>query len=180
MDVLRGEETMLLGCDVMNDDSIFIFPGTHSKHVIVQDCIAKDFKTYITGELFDLLSNKSILSKSVTSNSDEKYQHVFKAGVKEAAENNLLNAAFHIRTNELFKKYTAAENYHFLSGLLIGYELKEINVLLKTIVMVCSEQLSGKYLVALEVLLPGKRLIHINADEALIKAHCKIAAAHYP
>jgi len=36
VDVIRGEETLLLGCDI-NDDALVIFPGTHSKHVIVKD-----------------------------------------------------------------------------------------------------------------------------------------------
>lgn len=179
MDVLRGEETMLMGCDQIDGDGIFIFPGTHSKHVIVEDGVVNDFKTYMTGEVFDLLANKSVLSKSVKMNDDEHYQHAFADGVKQAADNNLLNLAFHVRTNDLFKKYSPAENYHFLSGLTIGYELKEVNVLLKTIVLVCSEQLSPKYLQALKLLLPGNRVVYLNADEALIKAHCRIAAAYY-
>ena len=66
-DVMRGEETILIGCNAeySEEEQVFIFPGTHSKHIIVKNGTAHDFKTYMTGEIFDLLCNKSILSNSV-------------------------------------------------------------------------------------------------------------------
>ncbi len=72
-DVMRGEETQLIGCVPVpaqgspsaEDTRIFIFPGTHSKHVTVQNGKATDLKTYMTGEYFSLLSKNSILSASV-------------------------------------------------------------------------------------------------------------------
>lgn len=178
-DVMRGEETMLLGCERIKGDGIFIFPGTHSKHVMAEDGMVNDFKTYMTGEIFDLLANKSVLSKSVKANSDVSSRQAFADGVKHSAENNLLNVAFHVRTNELFKKYSVEENYHFLSGMMIGYELKEVNVLLKTIVIVCSQPLAGRYQQAMQLLLPANRVMYADADEVLVKAHCKLAADHY-
>ncbi len=61
-DIMRGEETKLLGFDIPDDEErIFIFPGTHSKHVFVKNKTGIDFKTYMTGELFNLMSEKSIL-----------------------------------------------------------------------------------------------------------------------
>src|SRR5690349_3527260 len=66
-DVMRGEETMLLGCDVLDgDDWLIIFPGTHSKHAVVKNGSLMDFRTYMTGEIFDLLTTKSLLSRSVS------------------------------------------------------------------------------------------------------------------
>ena len=66
-DVMRGEETMLLGCDLpLYEESIVILPGTHSKHAFIKAGMMHDFRTYMTGEFFDLLSSKSMLSKSVS------------------------------------------------------------------------------------------------------------------
>src|SRR5947199_855368 len=65
-DVMRGEESLLLGCDISDDDErIFIFPGTHSKHVFIKNKTGTDFKTYMTGEFFQLLAEKSILRHAV-------------------------------------------------------------------------------------------------------------------
>ena len=178
VDVMRGEETMLLGCDINDDEYLSIFPGTHSKHVVVKDGRLVDFKTFMTGEIFDLLANKSVLSKSIKNN-DGQYQTVFEAGVKAGANNNLLNIAFHVRTNALFKKYTPEENYHNLSGLLIGYELSEIDDLKKNIRLVCGKQLAAKYLQAFKILSPQIKIENINADDALINGHCKLAAIYY-
>jgi 2-dehydro-3-deoxygalactonokinase len=49
-DVMRGEETQLVGCDMTKGRGkrIFIFPGTHSKRVLIKDNKAIDFKTYMT------------------------------------------------------------------------------------------------------------------------------------
>src|SRR5262245_12577368 len=50
-DVMRGEETQLAGCkDTGDKKSLYIFPGTHSKHILVKKGIAVSFKTFMTGE----------------------------------------------------------------------------------------------------------------------------------
>ncbi len=185
-DVLRGEETLLIGTEVKqeNEESVYIFPGTHSKHVYVHNGMATHFKTYITGELFDLLSTKSILSNSVektNSGQSEAKDYFFKKGVMEGSSYNILNSVFHIRTNQLFNKNTPAENYHYLSGLLIGTELKEL--LFDTqyaIFLVCGENLKNQYGQALEFLGLNKRLEYIDADEALINGQLHIYKAKNP
>jgi len=85
-DVLRGEETQLIGCNQGKvNDGLYIFPGTHSKHVLVKKGIAVSFKTYMTGEFFELLSQKSILSASIRNNgklSGKENKLAFAEGVK--------------------------------------------------------------------------------------------------
>ena len=130
-DVMRGEETELIGIvkDIEEQSSrqLFIFPGTHSKHIEVENRQVIRFRTYMTGEYFQLLSKKSILSSSI-----ELQEHkttntkVFKQGVAKAMETNLLHGSFSVRTNELFGKISKRDNFYFLSGLLIGTELKEL------------------------------------------------------
>ena len=174
-DVMRGEETMLLGFDMDKDEeAVAIFPGTHSKHVVIKKNNVVDFKTYMTGEIFDLLASKSILAKSVSKNNN-KHEDVFIKGVEEAANNNLLNSIFHVRTNQLFKRYNAEENYYFLSGLVIGYELKEVVSTNENIYLICSRDLMENYRTALKALNPKMSVKHFNADEALVKAHCRLS-----
>jgi 2-dehydro-3-deoxygalactonokinase len=173
-DVMRGEETILAGCEVSNNDSeqLLIFPGTHSKHILIKNGLVESINTYMTGELFDLLSNKSILSTSVTKNNHPEQNTgspYFAEGVLKGAASNLLNSIFHVRTNQLFKKASPMENYQFLSGLLIGSELKGVaEKKLAAIALVCSEGLKRAYMDAIEILDPGNQLQYINADAALI------------
>lgn len=178
-DVIRGEETILIGCDVSenNEEQLFVFPGTHSKHIIVQNGIVTDFKTYMTGEFFDLLSTKSILSSSVKKSDsvtqDEINMH-FENGVIEGSTSNLLNTAFHVRTNQLFNKLRPIQNYHYLSGLLIGTEVKELqNKNYIHVTLVSSKKLNRLYLQALQILCI-REVKQIDADEALIKGQCII------
>src|SRR5690606_5422333 len=108
---------------------IYIFPGTHSKHIQVENQEVTGFRTYMTGELFELLSKKRILRRSIEENrefEDPKNRAAFEQGVGQGANSNLLQASFGVRTNELFRKFGKKENLHYLSGLLIGKELKEL------------------------------------------------------
>jgi 2-dehydro-3-deoxygalactonokinase len=175
-DVMRGEETKLIGCDSINSKKgrLFILPGTHPKHVIVEKNRVTGFKTFMTGEFFDLLSNESILSSSIEHGGQFKKQSnksAFVAGVKGSVTINILHHSFLVRTNILFNKYSKQENFYFLSGLLIGNELKDIKKSKqKSIVLLGGAILNSYYKVALEVLsIPILKIE--NADEALIKAH---------
>jgi len=175
-DVMRGEETKLLGCEISEEgEQLIIFPGTHSKHVLVKGNLLVDFKTFMTGEVFDLLSNKSILSGSVKINEWLAHQNIFEKGLLEGAENNLLNAIFHVRTSHLFKSLNPEENYHFLSGILIGSELKRIAGTKIKILLVCGQPLYERYWRGLQLLCGKENLQYQDADKSLIAGHCKLA-----
>jgi 2-dehydro-3-deoxygalactonokinase len=179
-DVLRGEETLLAGCAVerLADESVYIFPGTHSKHIRVRAGAAQQLKTYMTGEFFDLLATKSILSNSVEKNVGESVAHQyawFERGILEAASSNLLNSVFHVRTAQLFQKNTPRENYHYLSGLLVGAELKDlIQPNLLATVLVAGEKMERPYRHGLTLLGLNKNLEFKNADAALIRGQLRI------
>lgn len=178
-DVMRGEETKLLGCDIDNEQEkhLLILPGTHTKHVLIEKGIVTDFKTYMTGELFNLLSTKSVLAASVVK--DETGQpgdnaYFFIKGVREAADNNMLNSIFHVRTFRLFEYHSPQQNYQYLSGLLIGSELKVLfNKKYSNITLVATGVLAPLYKQALEALdiMVNKE---IDADKALIAGQCKM------
>ncbi|HLU90688.1 MAG TPA: 2-dehydro-3-deoxygalactonokinase [Cyclobacteriaceae bacterium] len=152
-DVMRGEETELVGLvsemEEDDQDGIYVFPGTHSKHIKVESRKVTGFRTYMTGEFFELLSKKSILASSVEENTEfqlPKNREIFEQAVRQGAESNLLHASFGVRTNELFGKADKKENLHYLSGLLIGAELKELGQLKSAkIFLCCSSNLKSRY-----------------------------------
>ena len=178
-DVMRGEETKLLGCDVSNNAAaqLLILPGTHTKHVVVEQDKVVDFKTYMTGELFSLLSTKSVLAASVEKEEKEQENNnnaFFLKGVSEAVNNNLLNIIFHVRTYRLFNYHSPQQNYQYLSGLLIGSELKALlTTKYNSITLVATGVLAPLYRQALPAV--GIQINkELDADEALIAGQCKM------
>lgn len=133
-DVMRGEETQLIGLsatmDLSGRDALFVFPGTHSKHMLVRSGQLVDFKTFMTGEVFALMANHSILKDSIDHYRQPDFgpeaAGAFNAGVLASGSANILNALFTVRTNQLFDLLPKRENGLFLSGLLIGQELREL------------------------------------------------------
>jgi len=155
-DVIRGEETQLIGCidpaKAPVKNGLFIFPGTHSKHIRVQNDKIIGFKTYMTGEFFELLSAKSILKNSIeaASLSENGNLRAFDKGVRDAVAGNLLHSAFTTRTNHLFNKLNKEENFCYLSGLLIGTELKDLPDDAETVNLICGAHLATWYCAALD------------------------------
>jgi len=176
-DIIRGEEVQLLGCAIDATDQqqqVFVFPGTHSKHIIVEGEHVKDFKTYMTGDFFSALSANSILSKSISAENvaGEFNKPLFEKGVSDSVNTNLLHQSFMVRTNDILQKVTKNENYWYLSGLLIGTELKELfQTSSATITIVSEGNLAKLYETACAVLNTGKKVQSANLNDALIKAH---------
>lgn len=181
-DVMRGEETKLVGCtsDSSSKNYVYIFPGTHPKHVEVKDGKAIAFKTFITGELFDLLSKKSILAVSVEEGKDFQQSNnlqYFEKGVRDSNNANLLHSCFLVRTNQVFNKLNKQENFFYLSGLLIGTQLRDLQHTASAgLTVVGNNTLTPYYTTALGVIgLPGADEIKtISADEALIRGQYKV------
>ena len=163
-DVMRGEEVQLIGLlhlkepglENMNE-AVFIFPGTHSKHIFVKDGFVNDFQTFMTGEIFNLLHEHSILKDSIAQNaasglSDPANEAAFKSGMEVSGFAPFLNSLFSVRTNQLFNKLTREENFFYLSGLLIGTETRNL-LEQKGHLIVCSgKNLFGHYKLAFEML----------------------------
>lgn len=175
-DIMRGEETLLLGFDIRDDDEqIFIFPGTHSKHVFVKKKTAFDFRTYMTGELFNLLAVHSILKTAVVRGEDEKS---FAEGFMAAMDGNLLHDIFTIRSRHLLQKVNPVSNFQWLSGLLVGTELKDLADTHCPVNLVCGEQLKAAYLLGLKLQDKNRTINYWPEDLLLIKGQSKIAE-HY-
>jgi 2-dehydro-3-deoxygalactonokinase len=104
-DVMRGEEVQNFGLSkVVNQESLYvILPGTHAKYVVYIDGEITSFSTFMTGELFSLLSEFSILGKCLPEQvaSIETFTKGVKAG---STSDNLIQELFSARTHRLFKK----------------------------------------------------------------------------
>lgn len=156
-DVMRGEETQIFG-SVQNDADrcSFILPGTHSKWALVEKGRIVWFKTFMTGELFGVLCNNSILGKLM-----EEGQHDDAAFLKglECADratttgHGMLNKLFSVRSLGLFGELPPTGLKSYLSGMLIGTEVTEAirQIKFKTRMRLVGDSwLSGLYAKALE------------------------------
>ena len=185
-DVMRGEETQVIGLSSLYEinpleTTVCIFSGTHSKHIMVKNGKMIDFHTYMTGELFAIMQQHSILKESISkaeysgtlSNPD---QQAFCLGLEQSAETNLLRSLFSVRINQLFSLLDGRANFFYLSGLLIGTELRSIPQDVR--ILLCSgQQMGGLYELALQQLALSPRAVIIPADQAdtlAIEGHIKI------
>jgi len=130
-DVMRGEETKIIGiADALpatEQELLLLLPGTHPKHIQIRNHRVTGLQTFMTGEVFGLLAEHSILAGSVVSNKalmDPVNSDFFIRAVLLSREHSLLHHIFGVRTNQLLKKVPPEQNYHYLSGLLIGEELR--------------------------------------------------------
>jgi 2-dehydro-3-deoxygalactonokinase len=126
-DVMRGEETQLLGVLGIDatDDAVVCMPGTHSKWVRANGGTIERFATFMTGELFDAVSRETILSHAVTGADDAVDIDAFKSAVIAAFETPAFaaNLLFQVRSGQLLYGGTPSSAREKISGTLIGLEL---------------------------------------------------------
>jgi 2-dehydro-3-deoxygalactonokinase len=127
-DVMRGEETQLLGAIAADahGEQIVCMPGTHSKWVRVVDGAVTGFSTFMTGELFDVITKHSILSHAVTgAEAMPADAAALEAAVKAAFDQPALATSliFGARAGQLLHGLTAVGAQARISGTLIGAEI---------------------------------------------------------
>lgn len=123
-DVLRGEETQIAGLLAVQPDyhGLVCLPGTHSKWAEVRAGQVVGFQTFMTGELFALLSGQSVLRHGMQGDGPLELP-AFEMGLRAAAERPLLGALFGLRAESLLEGLAPGAARSRLSGLLIGQEL---------------------------------------------------------
>lgn len=132
-EIMRGEETQLIGLlalpefTALANDCIVVLPGTHSKHIRVRDGSAIGLQTYMTGELFQVLREHSLLRFTTGGDAERTDEAAFLEGVTAAREHGALRMLFRTRTRGVLGKQEGPVNREFLSGLLIGAELAELS-----------------------------------------------------
>ena len=126
-DVMRGEETQVFGALQLLGllTARLVLPGTHSKWVTATNGRITDFSTWMTGEMYALLRQHSILARTMPTHDETYSAQAFGQGVRVALEGRgLLNTAFSGRTLALFHRIEINALPSYLSGLVIGEELK--------------------------------------------------------
>lgn len=175
-DVMRGEETQLIGLMKLLalsgykiQEARCIFPGTHSKHLHIQHETLIHFDTYMTGEIFNVMRRHSILKDSVDyfaySDLSDGAINAFLKGVQQSGSSSILNTLFSVRTNQLFNKISKEENAFYLSGLLIGAELNQLQSTSDCSLILCGgSSLSALYELAIGELQLTHRTHTVPAD----------------
>ncbi|KAE9527541.1 2-dehydro-3-deoxygalactonokinase [Testudinibacter aquarius] len=174
-DVMRGEETQLLGLSSLTGQKELsvILPGTHSKHAVIKNGILKYFTTVMTGELFSLLKNNSILLKNLPIQIDNS--EAFLKGVDIGYKSPFSIAIFSTRTYQLFNQLTLDSVESYLSGIVIG---NEISVLSRanSYYVVGDKIISERYLKALQYL--NKNSFFIDGESCFLNG-MKNIVSHY-
>ena len=158
-DVMRGEEVQIFGALQLarRDTATLVLPGTHSKWVQVQDGRVKQFQTFMTGEVFALMSQYSILGKTLDANGAFN-ESVFLQGIDQSQQaGSVLHHLFAVRTLGLFERLSAAALPSYFSGLLIGEELRTqaLSTDRGPVILIGSAALTLRYTLALQ---------HLNID----------------
>jgi 2-dehydro-3-deoxygalactonokinase len=125
-DVMRGEETQIAGA--VSDDAaptLAVLPGTHSKWALVRGGTIVEFATHMTGEVFAVLREHSILGRMLAAPADWFAQESFAHGARRGLEcgGDLLHQLFGVRTLPLRGDLAPEDAGDYLSGLLIGSEI---------------------------------------------------------
>lgn len=169
-DVMRGEETQIAGWLAIDPDfdGIVCLPGTHNKWARVTGGKVLSFTTCMTGELFALMSEQSVLRHSV--NADAFDETAFDTAAREALHRpeSLSTTLFGIRAGALVAGNSPDHGKARLSGLLIGTEIGAMRALLSDhpIAVIGARTISDNYLRVLQA--AGLTAPQIDAEHATL------------
>ena len=151
-DVMRGEETQILGATLGAADATVCLPGSHSKWATLAGGAVARFTTHLSGEVFAALSQHTILARMMDAHAPY-HAGGFRRGVARAkTRGGLLHHLFGLRALALFDEIEEAEAPSFLSGLLIGHEVAAAleGGVTPPIILIGAERLTSRYAAALD------------------------------
>lgn len=124
-DVMRGEETQMAGLLAIDAgfDGTVCLPGTHSKWVSLRSGMVCNFQTFLTGELFNLLAEQSVLRHAMAQAGWDRDAFLGAVNESASAPGTLSSRLFSIRADSLLHQQAGATARARLSGYLIGAEL---------------------------------------------------------
>lgn len=174
-DVMRGEETQLLGAlrlqpGLARGRHLFCLPGTHAKWVLVEDGRVIRFQTGLSGEMFALLSAHSVLARGAGAVNGG--HPAFAEGLRVArsgTQAGLLHLLFSTRSRALAGEVPAAEAASYLSGLIIGEDVAAALRLFgaqAAVTLICTPELALLYGQALAA--HGIASSAVTGDEAAL------------
>jgi len=166
-DVMRGEEVQLLGLSALHpaDEHVALLPGTHSKHAHLRNGEIDTFSTFMSGEVFSLLSEHSLLGRGLPEQHEDN--DTFNVGVSTALEGApFSHLIFSARARRLAGEITPSCVHSYISGLVIGYELRHLPQHTLTWV-VGSPTLTARYQLAASQL--DLNVLPVNGNSCFIK-----------
>lgn len=169
-EMLRGEETQAVGMAVLlggrlPDRATFVLPGTHSKHLSIRSGSIVGIRTFMTGELFDVLSRSSVL-RHTTDPDAAPDRPAFLDGIHASRTRPLTESLFQVRTRQVLGGCTSGSNASFLSGLLIGTELGSLldaDLEQVPLILAAGDVLRDCYLAGADALGLGARVVAMDS-----------------
>uniref|UniRef100_UPI000667F807 2-dehydro-3-deoxygalactonokinase n=3 Tax=Enterobacteriaceae TaxID=543 RepID=UPI000667F807 len=164
--VMRGEETQLLGARALSPSSVYVMPGTHCKWVQADAEQIHDFRTVMTGELHHLLLNHSLVGAGLPE--QESSSEAFAAGLERGiASPDVLPQLFEVRASHVLGLLPREQVSEFLSGLLIGAEVASMREFIaheQAITIVAGASLTSRYEQAFRAV--GRDVSTVSGDTA--------------
>lgn len=164
--VMRGEETQLLGARTLSPSSVYVMPGTHCKWVQADAEQIHDFRTVMTGELHHLLLTLSLVGAGLPA--QETSPAAFTAGLERGlASPDVLPKLFEVRASHVLGNLPREQVSEFLSGLLIGAEVATMRDFVpsgQAITIVAGSALTSRYQQAFHAI--GRDVAAISGDTA--------------
>ncbi len=128
-EVMRGEETqaIALAASLGDGTHLLCMPGTHSKWVRLEEGRIVSISTAMTGELFELLRTHGSLAPLMPSDASTHNPEAFAQGFADSeTHGGLLHHIFGVRTQSLFDALAPEGRVSYLSGLLVGHEVRAL------------------------------------------------------
>ena len=176
-DVMRGEEVQLLGAaaaGLVASDGLVCHPGTHNKWTVLHQGRIQSFQTVMTGEIFSLLKEHSILSDLLRGPVEP--DEVFRRAANHAIFNEALPAElFSVRASVILGEMKREDAASYASGLLIGTDVR-IGLAVPTgaqVVVMGRPQLTHLYAAALEE--AKRETIELDGEQCFLAGIQEIA-----
>jgi 2-dehydro-3-deoxygalactonokinase len=176
-DVMRGEEVQLLGAvaaKLVDSEGLVCHPGTHNKWATLRAGSISDFRTVMTGELFSLLKEHSILADLLKG--PVEANDVFKDAARHAIFNETLPAElFTVRARVLLGQAKEEDAASYTSGLLIGTDVR-IGLSLPTsaqVTVIGRHDLTRLYAAAIGQ--AGRAAVELDGEQCFLAGARKIA-----
>jgi 2-dehydro-3-deoxygalactonokinase len=175
-EVMRGEETQILGAALGTEAATVCLPGSHSKWASLAGGAVTGFTTHLSGEAFSALSQHTILARMIDAHAPF-HAGGFVRGVTRAKQGGgLLHHLFGLRASALFDEMEEVEGTSFLSGLLIGHEVAAAleHGVAPPVILIGAERLTSRYAAALDAF----GIPHRTADPDAAARGLHLVAAH--
>lgn len=163
-EVMRGEETQILGvCAALGGNGLACLPGSHSKWAQVRDGRIAGFRTFLSGETFAALRSATILGRMMPEAPLDIA--AFDRGVaRSGMAGHLLHHLFGVRSLGLAGELPETQSASYLSGLLIGHEVRAAGNTAAVVHLIGAAALCTLYARAITLL--GGSAVVMDADAA--------------